>query len=69
MIRRSVHMVDANGVGSEFLHESGVKLALSGIDEGIVFDQLIGNTWNIPGTLASNKEKRDSIPDRPLIKN
>lgn len=38
-------MVDTDGIDAELLHEIGIKLTLSGIHEGIVLDQLVGNTW------------------------
>lgn len=39
-----IHMVHANGVHSQFLHQGKVPLALVGIDERILGNELVGNT-------------------------
>lgn len=38
-------MVDTDGVGSKSLHESNIESALSGIDERVIWRELVGNTW------------------------
>lgn len=37
-------MVDTDCVGAQFLHQSGVQLALSGINEGVIVGKLVGNS-------------------------
>ena len=44
VISGGIHVVDADGVGSECLHEIGVELALLGIGEWVVLSKLVGNT-------------------------
>lgn len=39
-----IDMVDTDCVGAQFLHQSGVQLALSGINEGVIVGKLVGNT-------------------------
>jgi hypothetical protein len=45
VVRRRVYVVDSNRVGSKLFHEGGVELALRGVRERIVFDQLVGNAY------------------------
>ena len=44
VVLRGVNMVYTNRVRSELLHQCGVELALGGVHEGIIFDELIGDT-------------------------
>jgi len=44
MISSSVNMVDANGVGSQSLHQRRVESALRSVEKGIIGSQLISNT-------------------------
>ena len=36
-----VDVVDANGVGTEGLHQVGIEAALLGVDEGVIFGELV----------------------------
>ena len=37
-------MIDTNCIGAELLHQSGIKLALFGIDERVLVNELVGNS-------------------------
>jgi hypothetical protein len=38
-------VVDADAVGANGLHEGGVGRALLVVDEGVVGDELVGDSW------------------------
>jgi hypothetical protein len=45
-------MVHSNSICAQSLHERGIKLALGGIEEGILFCQLVRDTWAILAMIA-----------------
>jgi hypothetical protein len=44
MVARGINVVHTNGIGTQRLHESGVKLALGRVDERIGGNELVRNT-------------------------
>lgn len=44
MIGRCINVIDADGVGTKFLHQRGVALALGGIYERVIGGELVGDT-------------------------
>ena len=55
-----INVVDADRVGANGLHESGVEAALCGIDERVIGDELVGNAWYCQLLLLGRKKL--SIP-------
>jgi hypothetical protein len=45
MIGSRINVVDADAVGANGLHEGGVGRALLVVDEGVVGDELVGDSW------------------------
>jgi len=46
MISGRIDVVDSDGVGTKLLHKVGIELALCGVDERIVLNQLIRNAYS-----------------------
>jgi hypothetical protein len=55
MIRKSIYMIDSDGVCTKVFHQSSVKLALIHIDQRVTGNELIGNACN--GTTVSAKHQ------------
>lgn len=47
VVSGGIDVVDANGVRAQRLHEVGVELALVVVDERVVWDQLVCDTWDV----------------------
>ena len=39
-------MIDSNGIGTELLHDLGVELTLVCVDERVLVDELVGDTYS-----------------------
>ena len=45
VLGRLVDMVDSDGICTELVHQSRITLALFGVDERIIFDELVRDTF------------------------
>ncbi len=46
-------MVYSNGIRAKGMHGGGIELALGGVDQGIVFGQLVCDTCNSVSSMSS----------------
>jgi hypothetical protein len=56
MITGSVNMVNSNSVRAQRLHERGIELTLGGVEEGILFGQLVRDAWSILAMILCKSE-------------
>jgi hypothetical protein len=69
MVLGRIHMIHTDRVGTKLLHESGIELALGGIYEGIIFDELVGDTYAESWSQQNSAVRIQVIQNLPLTKN